>query len=466
MERLVVLILLAFLRQGSAANVKNLPEIVHNHETVVGENEVTGQCAVCCPSQPAPSCPAMDHLLLYLSTQDSLEGQLEQLRNRTDSLDGQLQQLTQQELAEFQAEVDLKATVEGLQATVSSQDSIIQQQAAALQQLQGTLQQIETTNLQQASSLQQQETTIQQQAATIQQQASSLQQVETTLQQQETTNLQQASSLQQQETTIQQQAATIQQQASSLQQVESTLQQQATTLQQQATTLQQCATDVQQLEDLATGPHTCKELLNSGHDTSGVYMIYPAGVISPIHVYCDMDTDGGGWMVFQRRQDGLADFYLDWQAYKTGFGDLRGEFWLGNDNLNHLTAQGGYELRVDLEDFEGNSSFAKYSTFRVEDEGHKYRLTLGAYSGTAGDSMTRRAASMFFSTKDRDNDAATADCSQIYKGAWWYKDCHQANLNGLYHAGAHQSKADGVNWGTWKGYYYSLKRTEMKIRPH
>ncbi|XP_035687120.1 ryncolin-1-like [Branchiostoma floridae] len=195
-------------------------------------------------------------------------------------------------------------------------------------------------------------------------------------------------------------------------------------------------------------------------------MIYPVGGgISPIHVYCDMDTDGGGWTVFQRRQDGSVDFYLDWQAYKTGFGDLRGEFWLGNDNLHHLTAQGGYELRVDLEDFEGNSAFAKYSNFRVEDEGHLYKLTVEGYSGTAGDAMADHV-SMFFSTKDRDNDNRDGHCAQMYKGGWWYENCHHANLNGLYHAGNHQSYADGVNWREWKGFYYSLKHTEMKIRPN
>ena len=103
-----------------------------------------------------------------------------------------------------------------------------------------------------------------------------------------------------------------------------------------------------------------------------------------------MDTDGGGWTVFQRRLDGSVDFYLGWESYKRGFGNLNREFWLGNDNLHRLTAAEDVKLRVDLEDFDGNIKYAEYTTFKVASEAHKYRLLIGGYSGTAGDAMTNR----------------------------------------------------------------------------
>ena len=106
-----------------------------------------------------------------------------------------------------------------------------------------------------------------------------------------------------------------------------------------------------------------------------------------MQVLCDMTTEGGGWTVFQRRLDGTVDFYLDWASYKNGFGNLNGEFWLGNDNLHRLTAAANVTLRVDLKDFDGNITYAKYTTFKVADESDKYRLMIGGYSGTAGDSM-------------------------------------------------------------------------------
>ena len=42
---------------------------------------------------------------------------------------------------------------------------------------------------------------------------------------------------------------------------------------------------------------------------------------------CDMTSDGGKWMVIQRRINGSVDFYLNWTDYVNGFGDLEGEFW-------------------------------------------------------------------------------------------------------------------------------------------
>ena len=78
-----------------------------------------------------------------------------------------------------------------------------------------------------------------------------------------------------------------------------------------------------------------------------------------------METDGGGWTVFQRRQDGSVDFYRYWTDYENGFGNLTGEFWLGLSKIHRLTKEGSNTLRVDLGDFEGNTAYANYSTFNV-----------------------------------------------------------------------------------------------------
>jgi len=81
-----------------------------------------------------------------------------------------------------------------------------------------------------------------------------------------------------------------------------------------------------------------------------------------------------------------------------------------------------------------------------------------------GDSLGNHDGSSF-STPDRDHDVWGSNCAVSFKGAWWYNACHESNLNGFYHSGPHVSNADGVNWKTWRGHSYSLKFTEMKMRP-
>uniref|UniRef100_A0A4W3HRQ0 Tenascin C n=1 Tax=Callorhinchus milii TaxID=7868 RepID=A0A4W3HRQ0_CALMI len=209
-------------------------------------------------------------------------------------------------------------------------------------------------------------------------------------------------------------------------------------------------------------PKDCSQTLLNGEASSGLYTIFLNGNMSdPLKVYCDMTTDGGGWVVFQRRQNGNVNFYRNWRNYSAGFGDPSDEFWLGLQSLHKITSHGRYELRVDLRD-EGNSAYAVYDKFLVTDPRSRYKLHIGEYSGTAGDSLTYHQGRPF-STKDRDNDIAVTNCALSYKGAWWYKNCHRVNLNGVY---GNRRHSQGINWYHWKGHEHSISFVEMKLRPH
>uniref|UniRef100_A0A8V0YBW7 Tenascin N n=1 Tax=Gallus gallus TaxID=9031 RepID=A0A8V0YBW7_CHICK len=210
-------------------------------------------------------------------------------------------------------------------------------------------------------------------------------------------------------------------------------------------------------------PADCAQMQQNGNTSSGTYTIYLNGDGSrPMQVYCDMTTDGGGWIVFQRRSTGELDFYKRWKNYVEGFGDPTGEFWLGLDQLHNLTSSSPshYELRVDLRTA-NESAYAVYDFFQVASSRERYRLSVGNYRGNAGDAMTYHNGWMF-TTWDRDNDVALSNCALTHHGAWWYKNCHLANLNGKYGESKH---SEGVNWEPWKGHEFSIPFTEMKIRP-
>ena len=187
-------------------------------------------------------------------------------------------------------------------------------------------------------------------------------------------------------------------------------------------------------------------------------------------LYCDKYTDGGGWIVFMRRQDGSENFTRSWLDYKHGFGSPGGEFWAGNELLHRLTKERPWQLRIDMEDFDGHARFAKYEEFQIGAEEDKYRLHLNGYSGTAGDSLTDtgdlrfKHAGMQFSAFDSDNDIFTGNCAKLHKGGWWYNKCFSANLNGLYSQEKDISPWKGIIWHTWTGPLESLKLVEMKVR--
>ncbi|XP_030840826.1 ficolin-2-like [Strongylocentrotus purpuratus] len=204
----------------------------------------------------------------------------------------------------------------------------------------------------------------------------------------------------------------------------------------------------------------CSEIYATGERISGVYTICPGSNVvdkEPIDVYCNID-EAGGWLVFQRRQDGTVDFYQNWAAYKNGFGDLEAEFWLGNDIIHRITYQGDYTLRIYMVDLNGQSLTALYNNFRVANESEGYRLkylTYNATSSNAGDAMIFHNGHQF-TTLDRDRDGnADENCAILYKGGWWYNACHWANLNG----GWSYSDLRGMNWNQ-----RSLRGSTMEIK--
>ena len=181
-------------------------------------------------------------------------------------------------------------------------------------------------------------------------------------------------------------------------------------------------------------------------------------------VFCDTLTDGGGWLVVQRRKNGTENFHRGWNDYERGFGSLTDELWYGLRALHCLTKKGQWEMRIDFTYNNGTKSYLHYNSFRVGPAADMYRLSISGFTGiTPTDPFTEYPINgQRFTTFDRDNDESSGNCGanaggNETPGGWWYKNCFLINLNynydesyGLMHIA-----------GAW----YSPELVEMKIRP-
>ena len=173
--------------------------------------------------------------------------------------------------------------------------------------------------------------------------------------------------------------------------------------------------------------------------------------------YCDSTTDGGGWLVVQRRQDGSVDFDRTWTEYEEGFGSLTGEFWYGLRPLHCLTNQGQWKLRIDFTFTNGTKSYLSYNNFAVGPANSQYQLSISGFTGITTDPFDSGHSinGMKFTTKDRDNDKSSGNCATS-GGAWWQKNCAYIRLN-------HSYKKIQSMYLNKKWHYMDF--IEMKIKP-
>ncbi|XP_050513140.1 microfibril-associated glycoprotein 4-like [Diabrotica virgifera virgifera] len=213
-------------------------------------------------------------------------------------------------------------------------------------------------------------------------------------------------------------------------------------------------------------PGSCREILDNVSNKTGIYTIKPRTSKKPFSVLCDMETKGGGWTYIQKRFDGSQEFYLGYKDYKFGFGDLNGEFWIGLENIHHMTGSEINELLIELTDRDKKTAYAQFKTFGIGPEKDGYILNvLTGYSGDAGDALSPHLNSKF-STFDVDQDENPGNCAVIHEGAWWYKSCHTSNLNGK-HINVNLPATynyHGVNWNGFRGHPYILAGSKMMIR--
>ena len=198
-----------------------------------------------------------------------------------------------------------------------------------------------------------------------------------------------------------------------------------------------------------------------GVRASGVYTVNWMGREKK-EVRCNMDLEGGGWLVFFRRtNDFVQDFNKEWDAYKTGFGDLQTEFWFGNEFLHEITSCRKHSVLVWGQKSNGISKLSIYESFKIGNEVDGYRLT---YNQTLKkgiksfevffDGEDRSIHNMKFSTMLRDQDIQnTGNCAVANGGGFWYSNC--GNL--------HLFRSNLIRWKTFND-ENGLKEAQIMIK--
>ena len=208
-------------------------------------------------------------------------------------------------------------------------------------------------------------------------------------------------------------------------------------------------------------PKDCVDLKQMGFEKDGVYSISIRENESPRKVFCGMETDGGGWIVIQKRFDGSVDFNRNWTDYRNGFGniDVNGEYWLGNEFVHQYTSMYETNLILEAVTFGGEKNTTKLQSFKLSDEVSKYIFEFGTCEGLCSLALNKRK----FSTPDQDNDGSIKHCAAMF-GAWWHKNCFWVNFNGKYSNTNPVPHWTGITWKEFRGSAESLKETKMMVR--
>uniref|UniRef100_A0A0K8RK19 Putative ficolin/ixoderin n=1 Tax=Ixodes ricinus TaxID=34613 RepID=A0A0K8RK19_IXORI len=219
---------------------------------------------------------------------------------------------------------------------------------------------------------------------------------------------------------------------------------------------------------------SCAQLRRMGYNVSEDYWISP---YTDFFARCDMDTDGGGWTIIQRRswdEEGEDKFEKSEKEYEKGFYGGVSSYWIGNENIHALTSHPSNEqaLRIELTKQNNKRIIVNYGKFKVGSKNDGYMLTYDDYwspNGTEYDGLAFHNRTKFSVMKQNDR---VDSCSKSRRsGGWWYPPfgCLFSNLNGRkFKSGVPQNNmGHGITWykiGDMSSFRDVYESVEMKVR--
>lgn len=205
---------------------------------------------------------------------------------------------------------------------------------------------------------------------------------------------------------------------------------------------------------------SCTDIKNNRDAATGLY--YITGNSSEFQVYCDMDTDDGGWTLVLQNNYGLTSPQPTWEE-AVNSNNITGSFGTTLTAFDVLVGVANWETlgttaRLEQGASPTSLSHQAYYTLTL-DEGNYYALTMSNENvtiqteGVASPGMYTTHNNKPLTTYDADHDAHADNCSTFYGNtAWWYVACWSGNFwgynNYAYWSGAGACVAGYCyNWG-------------------
>ena len=163
----------------------------------------------------------------------------------------------------------------------------------------------------------------------------------------------------------------------------------------------------------------------------------------------------GGWTRVMNRISNTNEFYRGFSDYKTGFGDIIRNHWLGFNSIKKILSTIDFMVRFEFEN--SQLDYFEVDLIKIGSESQNFILTLGKLTKYSIEPNLKYHNRSQFRTFDNNLDGSS-NCSFLYQAGWWFNNCYQFCTTCVSPSNAGHLKVNDTNWRTYDKFKILIKR--------